>query len=84
MSRFNKKAVALVDSCVERVEIERFSKSKLGIKMRNLRNASGLSVREMSRRLGFSPTYISNVELGKRGISIDNLSRFIEECFDEV
>ncbi len=34
-----------------------------------------ISLREMAKRLGFSPAYLSDIESGKRGISLSLLEK---------
>lgn len=38
----------------------------IGAQMRRLRGKTGMSLREMARRAGFSAPYISDAELGRR------------------
>lgn len=48
---------------------------QLGIKVRKLREAMGLSQEDFANRCGFDRTYISMIERGKRNISLLNLIR---------
>lgn len=47
----------------------------LGIKVREKREALGLSQEEFADKCGFDRTYISMIERGKRNISLLNLLR---------
>lgn len=38
----------------------------LGAKMRSLRQSKGLSIRQLARKLRFTPAYLSDLEKGKR------------------
>ncbi|UAT29482.1 helix-turn-helix domain-containing protein [Bacillus badius] len=42
---------------------------EIGEKIREFRNEKGLSIREMSKRLGISHSYLSRMELGEREIN---------------
>lgn len=44
--------------------------------LRRHRESLGLSLREVARRLGYSPPYISDVELGRRGVTASVLSGY--------
>ena len=39
----------------------------LGAKMRARREATGLSLRDLAKRCGWSAAYVSDLELGRRG-----------------
>lgn len=51
---------------------------KLGLKIRRLRERSGLSQEAFADKCGFDRTYISMVERGKRNISFSNLVRIAQ------
>lgn len=46
---------------------------KLGVALRACREYKKLSLREVAKKLGVSAPYLSDVELGKRGLSTGNL-----------
>ena len=52
--------------------------TKLGSKIRRLRERSGLSQEAFADKCGFDRTYISLVERGKRNISFRNLIRIAQ------
>jgi len=59
--------------------------SRIGEKLRILRNRYGLTSRELGAELGVSNTYILQIEKGKRRPSIDvvaEISRFFEVSAD--
>ena len=46
-----------------------------GTVVRDVRNSRGLSQEELGRMSGLSRVYISDVELGKRNVSLENIAR---------
>lgn len=64
----------LVPSPVERME-------KLGSYLHDLRIARGLSLRSLAKRAGCSPSFLSQVELGRSSPSLESLER-ISRAFD--
>lgn len=46
-----------------------------GAAVRDVRNSRGLSQEELGRMSGLSRVYISDVELGKRNVSLENIAR---------
>lgn len=55
------------------------SKLPKGSKLRDARESAGVSLREMSRRLGISAPYLSDLERGNRALSEEWVRRFFEE-----
>jgi transcriptional regulator with XRE-family HTH domain/mannose-6-phosphate isomerase-like protein (cupin superfamily) len=53
--------------------------SRLGHLLRQTRLAAGISVREMARRVGVSPSFISQVELGRAAPSVGTLYAIASE-----
>lgn len=51
----------------------------IGTHLRNARLERGLSLREMARRVGVSPSFVSQVELGKTKPSLGTLYGFLSE-----
>lgn len=39
---------------------------QFGATVRTIREAAGISLRELARRLGWTPAYVSDIELGRR------------------
>ena len=48
---------------------------RYGQAVRNVRLEQGISQEELADRCGLHRTYISDVELGKRNISLENIER---------
>lgn len=46
------------------------------VKLRALREASGLSLRKVARRMGISAPYLSDLERGNRHLNPEILQRF--------
>lgn len=55
------------------------SLADIGTHLRTARMARGLSLREMARRIGVSPSFVSQVELGKAKPSLGTLYGFLSE-----
>lgn len=51
---------------------------RIGIVVRQLREATGLSQEELAEQAGLHRTYISLVERGRRNITVDALSQIAE------
>lgn len=50
-------------------------KEKVGKRLRELRNAKGLSQEKFSFECDLDRTYIASIELGKRNVSIVNIEK---------
>lgn len=48
---------------------------RFGQAVRKLRRGQGISQEELAERCGLHRTYISDVELGKRNVSLENIER---------
>lgn len=48
---------------------------RFGQAVRNIRREQGISQEELAERCGLHRTYISDVELGKRNVSLENIER---------
>lgn len=48
---------------------------KIGNRIRELRNHTGLSQEKFAQKIGMDRTYFASVELGKRNISIVNIEK---------
>lgn len=64
---------------------------RFGQAVRKIRREQGISQEELADRCGLHRTYISDVELGKRNVSLENiermatsLSKSLAELFEEV
>ncbi|GAB2625019.1 helix-turn-helix transcriptional regulator [Streptomyces capparidis] len=59
---------------------------RLGIELRKLRERAGLSSTEAARRLGTSPTQISNIEASRLGVSAERLRAmaYVYSCSDQA
>ena len=51
------------------------AKMKVGLRIKELRGALGLSQEALAYSIGMSRTYFAEVETGKRNISIENIAR---------
>lgn len=51
---------------------------KTGLRLRKLREKSGVSIREVARRLGIDNKYLSDMELGRRNWTEEKVERFLE------
>ena len=51
---------------------------KIGNRIRELRNHTGLSQEKFAAKIGMDRTYFASVELGKRNISIVNLEKIAD------
>jgi transcriptional regulator with XRE-family HTH domain len=54
-----------------------------GTGIRAIREASGWSLRQVAKELRISPAYLSDMELGKRGMSEETAQRIIHICENE-
>jgi transcriptional regulator with XRE-family HTH domain len=52
---------------------------QIGRRLREVRLARGISLREMARRIGVSPSFVSQVERGKANPSVGTLYAFVTE-----
>ncbi|MBP8593148.1 MAG: helix-turn-helix transcriptional regulator [Ruminococcus sp.] len=66
-------------------------KEALGIRIRDLRNKSGLSQEQFALLIDMDRTYLASVETGKRNISLENIKKIadgfnisLSELFDGV
>ena len=64
---------------------------RFGQAVRRIRLEQGISQEELAERCGLHRTYVSDVELGKRNVSIENIERIaislqksLVELFQEV
>ena len=64
---------------------------RFGKAIRSIRHQAGISQEELAERCGLHRTYISDVELGKRNVSLENIERLSQslntklvELFAEV
>lgn len=53
--------------------------SQLGSRLRDAREHTGISLREMARRVGVSPSFISQIELGRTAPSVGTLYAIVAE-----
>jgi transcriptional regulator with XRE-family HTH domain len=61
--------------------------SKLGARLKRVREASGMSLREVARQLGVSPSFVSQLENGKSQPSVATLysiAQLLEVSIDEL
>lgn len=52
---------------------------QVGLRLRGVREAAGMSLREMARRVKVSPSFISQVELGRTAPSVGTLFAIVTE-----
>ena len=64
---------------------------RFGNAIRAIRRREGISQEELADRCGLHRTYVSDVELGKRNVSLENIDRLsralnitLVELFEEV
>jgi transcriptional regulator with XRE-family HTH domain len=50
----------------------------VGSEVRSARRAAGLTQAELARRLGTSPSYVTNVEAGRLNLTIGQLARIAD------
>ena len=55
-----------------------------GLKIRQMREAAGLTVTELAERIGVVPGTLSNIELGNRAASLGMLIRIARELNKSV
>jgi predicted transcriptional regulator len=76
------KIIKAIETCKENEDaLERaVSQSRIvvGIEIRNCRNIKKTSLRDMAKMMGISPAYLSDIELGKRGVSRMVYDKLIE------
>lgn len=53
-------------------------KSKIGEQIKELRESRGWTQTSLSDKLGMSPSYVSNVEAGRRSLTLVTLKKFCE------
>jgi ribosome-binding protein aMBF1 (putative translation factor) len=51
------------------------ARERIGAHIKRLRGEAGLSLRQLSMRADVSPTYLSQAERAKRGVTVDFLVR---------
>ena len=73
----------IVTECTEERVITELNENMLGSRLRKIREDSGMSLREMARRLSCSAPYLSDVENGKRGIRDRLGCLYVLECQKE-
>lgn len=54
------------------------AKMRVGLRIKELRNALGYSQETLAYSIEMSRTYLAKVEIGKRNISIDNIDRIAQ------
>lgn len=52
---------------------------QMGLRLRGAREGAGMSLREMARRVNLSPSFISQVELGRTAPSVGTLYAIVTE-----
>lgn len=64
---------------------------QVGSRIRSLREAAGISLRQFALSIGADKTYLSEVELGRRSPTLDTLERIahglgltLEELFEGI
>ncbi len=58
--------------------------SELGRKLREARDAAGLSLAGMASRTGYSRSYLGNVETGERAATLDVIKAYERALGDSV
>lgn len=52
-------------------------KQKIGLRIRELRKAKGISQEDLAFKAGIDRTYMTSVENGKRNVSIINIEKIV-------
>jgi transcriptional regulator with XRE-family HTH domain len=52
-------------------------KAKVGLRIRELRNQKGISQEALANKADIDRTYVTDVENGRRNISIENLQKLV-------
>src|SRR6185312_11402852 len=55
------------------------SPDQIGQRLREVRSSLDISVRELARRIGVSPSFVSQIELGKTSPSVGTLYAIVTE-----
>ncbi len=53
-------------------------KLKFGLRVKELRNAAGLSQEKLAEKADLHRTYISSIELGNRNVALENIERIAQ------
>ena len=61
------------------VTVRSFESSKVGSRLRQERERSGMSLRELARRVGVSPSLVSQIELDRVNPSVSTLYALVSE-----
>jgi len=56
----------------------KYEKWKIGQSIRNLRMKHNLSIEDISKKLGVSPSHLTQIELGYRNVGIELLYKMME------
>lgn len=73
-------AIVMKKRCSTRVVIWKADKAALGGAMRRVREDCGVGLRQLAKSIGFSAAYLSDCELGRRELNLENLAKYIEVC----
>jgi transcriptional regulator with XRE-family HTH domain len=63
---------------LQRTEHENLILKQFGIQLRKIRISRGFTQEELAAKAGFSRSYYTEIETGKRNISLLNLYRLVE------
>lgn len=73
-------SIDMIRSCSHQVTEWRVDQVSLGAAMRQLRKDSGMTMREVARRMNLSAAFLSDCEYGNRKMSPGYLAIFIKFC----
>lgn len=59
-------------------ELKELDHKAMGLRIRKQRTFLNMSREELARKIGITPTFLADIELGTKGFSLKSLSRFCD------